>query len=797
MSDELTKYTSSALVSASVLSDKSPPSWLAAAIIELKLWKTRGLLSQLQEIPWLRPAKRYVLCDLVLVLLACAVSGISSLREFYREMWPWQDSLAAIWGRKCLPSRSRIVEMPYFVTQEHLDALQTLFLNDAANHWPQHSLGGLRTHQGECRLIFDLDPTRMTVLERGLGETEERPGGQRRAREATAPGYTGRKRGDRVRTRTVVHSPHSGMWVLTFGHPGNPNHLDTLNRSGEAIKALCTQLEVSLSEVVVRMDGEWGHLKHLVVLKQKGFGYLARVGDYSVLRLAQVQAVLERGSSVLLQLPDSSVEREVFDVPNCHWQKGLAKPSLETRFVITRRKARQDGKKERVGHKRGEWVYEIITTDQSPKVLSAAEVVTLYLGRGSFEGVLGQEDAEIKTDDWRSFSPQGEDLWQILCQWVWNHRVQLGSLIVPEESPAERVLKFEAVTTAHQGMPVDLEWEEAKKMDDLQRWLEEKKETELWQERPSGNEGVFTCNPEGFVHCPLGFKMRLVEKRERVSGLRHRYEMTAAKCETCPLKGDCRGKRSSKLTGRKIDVLAELIAFSQKEGLTIKVLSIPLTDKSDLALYQSICEVSLSGTLEHEKRQEEKEQLSQKNVVEMEEVEVKKKNERTEEAPEESEQSPQEQVLEARPLEGADVEEVMQEKVPVLLWYDIAASACRGQFTEQVRGEQVKVSYEEVDRGEQVKESYVEGAKDRELGLESQLKLETQDERAHRRRTWKEKLALNNRPTDALKLSIEVTGIPPKLAEAAGLHVIPLPIPTYTPKAGDIAHLHENTTNPP
>jgi hypothetical protein len=40
--------------------------------------------------------------------------------------------------------------------------------------------------------------------------------------------------------------------------------------------------------------------------------------------------------------------------------------------------------------------------------------------------VLADEDIEEDPDRWCSYTPCGQELWQIACQWVWNLRLALG-----------------------------------------------------------------------------------------------------------------------------------------------------------------------------------------------------------------------------------------------------------------------------------------------------------------------------------------------------------------------------------
>ena len=58
-------------------------------------------------------------------------------------------------------------------------------------------------------MVFDVDGTREAARQRALPQTKDLPSSSRRLNEVYAPGYTGRKRGQVVRTRTVISQAHS------------------------------------------------------------------------------------------------------------------------------------------------------------------------------------------------------------------------------------------------------------------------------------------------------------------------------------------------------------------------------------------------------------------------------------------------------------------------------------------------------------------------------------------------------------------------------------------------------------
>jgi hypothetical protein len=79
--------------------------------------------------------------------------------------------------------------------------------------------------------VVDVDGTRATVRQRALPQTEVLPTLHRRFDQVCAPGYTGRKRGEVVRTRTVILQVHTHQLLGTFGGPGNGDWRGKLQRA--------------------------------------------------------------------------------------------------------------------------------------------------------------------------------------------------------------------------------------------------------------------------------------------------------------------------------------------------------------------------------------------------------------------------------------------------------------------------------------------------------------------------------------------------------------------------------------
>ena len=143
----------------------------------------------------------------------------------------------ALFGRDRLPARSTLSRFLAALTPEPVEALRALFLTDGLSRplGNEKQTGGLWDRAGTHWLVFDVDGTREAARQRALPRTPDRPPAQRRLRPLCAPGYTGRKRGEVVRTRTVVSQAHSYQWLGSFGNPGNGHYREELRRAVMAI----------------------------------------------------------------------------------------------------------------------------------------------------------------------------------------------------------------------------------------------------------------------------------------------------------------------------------------------------------------------------------------------------------------------------------------------------------------------------------------------------------------------------------------------------------------------------------
>lgn len=197
---------------ASQLEPATPP-WFGEVALTAQHLRTQGVLTALGE--HVRFARRrfghYDVIDFLVVLFGYAISGERTLEAFYQRLHPFAPAFMALFGRERLPARSTLSRFLASLSQPTVEALRTLFLDDllARPLNKERQIGGLVDRAGRERVVFDIDGTREAARQRALPRTPELPAPQRRLDELCAPGYTGRKRGEVVRTRTTVSQAHT------------------------------------------------------------------------------------------------------------------------------------------------------------------------------------------------------------------------------------------------------------------------------------------------------------------------------------------------------------------------------------------------------------------------------------------------------------------------------------------------------------------------------------------------------------------------------------------------------------
>jgi len=530
------------------------PSWLGEVALVASHLRTQGILNKIAE--RVRFARRrfgrYDVLDFVAVLFGYAISGERTLQDFYEAVQPFASAFMALFGRTRLPAASTLSRFLAALPAEPVEALRTLFLEDllARRLSAEEHDAGLWDRQGNRWLVFDVDGTREAARQRALPQTPDRPAPQRRLRPLCAPGYTGRKRGEIVRTRTTVLQMHTHQWVASFGNPGNGQYREELRRAKAAIQTYVKAHSFPTERTLLRLDGQYG--SGAIVSDVADFAYVTRGKDYGLLDHAAIQARLHLPADQHLLSSESGICRALYDCPDQRLDENgpLVRVIVATHPAPTKKK-----KKRQVGIIRDGIVYELFWTNLPQSAFTASDVVSLYLHRGAFETALEDEDEELDPDRWCSHAAWGQEAWQIVAQWTWNIRLELGHKLAPEPvrttefAPARPSPNEHAPTSPASPAPSA----------PASGYAPPTTATSWKAGRFTGAD--FPLQPDGTLRCPAGNVLIPHEhRRERNDSLRIVYAASIRDCRPCPLREQCQWSGSATAKPRQVSVLLHPLA---------------------------------------------------------------------------------------------------------------------------------------------------------------------------------------------------------------------------------------------
>ncbi len=521
----------------------STPSWFGEVVLMATLLRKRNVLAKISE--QVRFARRrfgrYEVIDFLVVLFGYAISGERTLEAFYERLEPFAVPFMALFGRDRLPARSTLSRFLAALTETPVEALRTLFLDDLEG-CPlsnEKQTGGLLDRAGGEWVVFDLDGTREAARQRALPKTEDLPGPFRRLDDVCAAGYTGRRRGEVVRTRTVVSQAHSYHWLGSFGNRGNGRYRTELRQGLSAITRYLSAHQIPQQRALLRLDGQYG--TGAVLSDLAGFAFVTRGKDDTALDHPLVQARLHLPPDQFQQRPESQTVRSLYDCGSVP----VGSEGVTYRVVVATHPAGK--KKSPVGVTRAGVVYELFFSNLPQQAFTASDVVELYLHRGAFEPALSDEDQELDPDRWCSHSAWGQECWQVVSQWVWNLRLELGHRLEPtplrttEFAPAMPPQSEQAapplassVPTSGYGPPTTA--------------------TSWKTGRFSGAD--FPLQADGTLRCPAGKPLHPQERRREADGsLRVVYAARIRSCRPCLLREQCQWNGSATAKPRQVSVL--------------------------------------------------------------------------------------------------------------------------------------------------------------------------------------------------------------------------------------------------
>lgn len=265
-----------------------------------------------------------------------------------------------------------------------------------------------------------------------------------------------------------------------------------------------------------------------------GFSFVTRGKDYKVLDHPLVHARLHLPPDQFQQRPESQVVRSLYDC----LEVPVGSEGVPCRVVVATHP--EGRKKSPIGVTRAGVVYELFFTNLPQRAFTASDVVELYLHRGAFEPTLADEDREQDPDRWCSHSAWGQECWQVVSQWVWNLRLELGHQLHPDPG---RTTEFApalpppsphtAPASGYAPPHVGLSWKTG---------------------RFSGQD--FALQPDGTLRYPADQKLIPHEHRREANGsLRIVYGASIRSCRPCPLRAQCQWQGGVTKKPRQVSVL--------------------------------------------------------------------------------------------------------------------------------------------------------------------------------------------------------------------------------------------------
>ncbi len=539
----------SVIIQTSSESVLSTPSWFGEVVLMAAHLQKHKILAKISERVHFarRRFGRYEVIDFLAVLFGYAISGERTLEAFYERLQPFAVPFMALFERDQLPARSTLSRFLAALTETPVEALRTLFLDDLESRPLSHDsnekqTGGLVDRAGTAWVVFDIDGTREAARQRALPQTEELPPAFRRLDDVCAPGYTGRKRGQVVRTRTVISQAHSYHWLGSFGNRGNGRYRTELRQALAAIDRYLAAYQLPQAGTLLRLDGQYG--TGAVLADLAGFAFVTRGKEYTALDHPLVQARLHLPPDQIQQRPESQMVRSLSDCP----EVPVGPEGVLCRVVVATHPANK--KKSPIGVTRAGVVYELFFTNLPQRAFTASDVVELYLHRGAFEPALSDEDQEIDPDRWCSHAAWGQECWQLIAQWVWNLRLELGHQLHPD--PVRTTEFAPALPLQNEQAPTHPA--SAVVSAPASGYAPPATATSWKAGRFTGSD--FPLQPDGTLLCPAGQQLHPQERRREVDGsLRVVYAASIRHCRPCPLREQCQWNGNATAKPRQVSVL--------------------------------------------------------------------------------------------------------------------------------------------------------------------------------------------------------------------------------------------------
>jgi len=318
----------------------------------------------------------------------------------------------------------------------------------------------------------------------------------------------------------------------SFGNRGNGSYRAELRQALASIMRYLAAYQLPSERTLLHIFGQYG--TGAVLSDLAGFGFVTRGKEYTMLDHPLVQAQRAPAPPInFSSVKTSQMVRSLYDCPGVP----VASEGMSCRVVVATHP--ESSKKSPVGVTRAGIVYELFFTNLPQQAFTASDVVGLYLHRGAFEPALADEDTEQDPDRWCSHSAWGQECWQVVSQWVWNLRLELGHQLEPtpiritEFAPALPPPSPHTAPPSGYALPhVGLPWKAGRFSDQ-----------------------DFALQADGTLRCPADQRLSAHEQRREADGsLRVVYGASIRSCRPCPLREQCQWQGSATAKPRQVSV---------------------------------------------------------------------------------------------------------------------------------------------------------------------------------------------------------------------------------------------------
>lgn len=409
-----------------------------ALLVDLR---QRGFLDEVAKRLQIRRQGGFCGFDVWVVLfLYMSVGPTMGVRRFWDVLRPHMTALAALAGRRRLPSPASLSRALDAVEPEllrtHAAWLLTGFPEvDAVLRHPAMLTGDAR---GEGWLVVDLDPTVTTMRHRALPLGEDLPEPRRTSEDTGAPGHAGRKRGDIQHRRVTVQHAGSGIWLHAHLSKGNGEGGADLERALDTIAATCERLGHPRSRALVRMDGEYGNVPWFSACRARGLPFITRLNRPAFYDDPDVLQRLRTAEWFLVPDSRSGPRRSACDLGmlTVHADRkskradGTAYEPVTVRIVASRYPRSGTANRGRVIDG---WQVELYAVDVEADAWPAPDAVASFFGRAGQENRFCQEDRELGLDRIVSYHVPGQELAALVGLSLWNLRLARGFNLAPPD----------------------------------------------------------------------------------------------------------------------------------------------------------------------------------------------------------------------------------------------------------------------------------------------------------------------------------------------------------------------------